>query len=216
MFPVRSTLIVLPVFALLGSAPLAGQMLHSGRHVLNTPAREVTPADVARGDSLRATVRAILERYPTPEDAERAGYRWFLRRPKEPRVYHYTNRQNAKQARTHFDARQPTALLYKKDASGTLRAVGVMYTAPPSATADELDARVPVSLGQWHQHVKLCLPRQGTNADEADMMGPNARFGPLGKIDTKEACEAAGGRFVPRMFGWMVHVELDHTEGHRH
>ncbi len=191
-------------------------MVHGGTHILNAPERTATDADAGRAEVLRATVKAILERYPTPQDAERDGYHWFLRRPKEPRVYHYTNRQNAKQARSDFDATRPTSLLFKKDATGTLRPIGVMYTAPPGTSTEELNARVPLSMGRWHQHVKLCLPKRGAKPDEADMMGPNARFGPLGKIDTKEACEAAGGVFVPRLFGWMVHVELDQSEGHRH
>jgi len=38
------------------------------------------------------------------------------------------------------------------------------------------------------------------------MFVPNARFGMLGSITTKAECDAAGGRFVPRLFGWMVHV----------
>ena len=32
-------------------------------------------------------------------------------------------------------------------------------------------------------------------------------FGPRSPIATAEACDAVGGRFVPRLFGWMVHVE---------
>jgi hypothetical protein len=28
----------------------------------------------------------------------------------------------------------------------------------------------------------------------------------LGSINTKEACNAAGGTFLPHVFGWMVHV----------
>ena len=32
------------------------------------------------------------------------------------------------------------------------------------------------------------------------------RFGPSGSIATEKVCEEAGGRFVPQMFGWMVHV----------
>jgi hypothetical protein len=32
------------------------------------------------------------------------------------------------------------------------------------------------------------------------------RFGLRGSISTQEACDAAGGRFRPVIFGWMVHV----------
>jgi len=31
-------------------------------------------------------------------------------------------------------------------------------------------------------------------------------FGPRSPIATPEACAAVGGRFFPRIFGWMVHV----------
>jgi hypothetical protein len=34
-------------------------------------------------------------------------------------------------------------------------------------------------------------------------------FGPESPIATREACAAVGGRFVPSIFGWMAHVELD-------
>ena len=40
----------------------------------------------------------------------------------------------------------------------------------------------------------------------ADRFGRNARFGFAGSIHTKDACNAAGGTFIPRVFGWMVHV----------
>jgi hypothetical protein len=38
------------------------------------------------------------------------------------------------------------------------------------------------------------------------MWQKNPKFGMAGSISTKEACDAAGGKFVPRVFGWMVHV----------
>jgi hypothetical protein len=31
-------------------------------------------------------------------------------------------------------------------------------------------------------------------------------FGFRGSIATEEACEQAGGRWFPQIFGWMVHV----------
>jgi hypothetical protein len=31
-------------------------------------------------------------------------------------------------------------------------------------------------------------------------------LGPDGSIATADACAAAGGRFFPQLFGWMVHV----------
>ncbi len=38
------------------------------------------------------------------------------------------------------------------------------------------------------------------------MLLPHARFGLNGSITTKERCEAAGGKFYPVVFNWMVHV----------
>jgi len=32
-------------------------------------------------------------------------------------------------------------------------------------------------------------------------------FGPLG-VATKEECSAANGRFIPQVFGWMVHANV--------
>jgi hypothetical protein len=28
----------------------------------------------------------------------------------------------------------------------------------------------------------------------------------MGSISTQEACEAVGGKFIPQVFGWMLHV----------
>ena len=33
-------------------------------------------------------------------------------------------------------------------------------------------------------------------------------FGPLSPIATREACEAVGGRFRPKVFGWIVHANV--------
>ena len=45
-------------------------------------------------------------------------------------------------------------------------------------------------------------------------------FGPKSPIATAEACEAVGGRFRPRLFGWMVHVMafagVDPWNAHHH
>ena len=39
---------------------------------------------------------------------------------------------------------------------------------------------------------------------KAAYFGPDAKFGLLGSIHTQEACDAAGGVFLPHVFGWMV------------
>jgi hypothetical protein len=78
-----------------------------------------------------------------------------------------------------------------------------MYTAPKKATEDELDRRIPLSIAQWHAHINMCIP---PTEKKKEMWGPNPRFGLAGTIATKEECQNAGGKFVPQIFGWMVHV----------
>jgi hypothetical protein len=78
-----------------------------------------------------------------------------------------------------------------------------MYTDRVDATEDELNDRIPLSIARWHQHVNFCKAPMG---QKAAYFGPDAKFGLLGSINTKEACEAAGGTFYPHIFGWMVHV----------
>jgi len=81
--------------------------------------------------------------------------------------------------------------------------VGVMYTARKTATEDELNERIPLSIAQWHAHVNLCMPP----ADKRqEVLQAHPKFGLRGSISTKEDCDAAGGRFMPQVFGWMVHV----------
>jgi hypothetical protein len=38
------------------------------------------------------------------------------------------------------------------------------------------------------------------------MLGKKPRFGLNGSISTQEACDQAGGTFMPHIFGWMVHM----------
>ena len=68
---------------------------------------------------------------------------------------------------------------------------------------DQLDKRIPLSVAQWHEHVNFCAPPQDT---KNELWGAHARFGLAGSITTKEECADAGGKFLPVIFGWMVHV----------
>jgi len=76
-----------------------------------------------------------------------------------------------------------------------------MFTAPKWASEADLDKRIPLSIAQWHAHVNICLP-QKQDMQSADWK----KFGPKGSILTEAECKQAGGRFVPQLFGWMVHV----------
>jgi hypothetical protein len=155
--------------------------------------------------------------------AEQDGYRMFAPKVKRQKVHHYSNRGNALKARWNFDITAPSALLYRPQPNGELRLIGAMYTAPPDLSLDDLNQRIPLSIGQWHQHTSICLPPGASLRGAGDEMGSfsrDPRFGPRGSIATEEECKAAGGQFKRRMFGWMVHVNLyeapDQVWEHKH
>jgi len=60
---------------------------------------------------------------------------------------------------------------------------------------------VPLSIATWHLHTNLCMPPRDERKT-ADY----TKFGLHGSITTQGACDAAGGKFRPVVFGWMVHV----------
>ncbi|HWA14961.1 MAG TPA: hypothetical protein VG817_00910 [Gemmatimonadales bacterium] len=181
-------------------------MAMSNPHLRMTELRPLAPGDQARADSIVAIARAAAGKYRDVALAEADGYRRFAPDIANQRVYHYTRLGAAVAARYRFDPAQPSSLLYRDDGQGDMRLVGVMYTAPPSATKAELDTRVPLSIGRWHMHTNICLPPAGTARDSLNTAG--ARFGFRGSLSTREACEAAGGRYHKELFGWMMHLNL--------
>jgi hypothetical protein len=163
-----------------------------------SPTRSVVPADVERADALVSTLRRVLEPYRDSARAERDQYRPFLPGLPLPQ-YHFTNWRYGLIGAFTFDPSKPTSLLYRRD-HGKYVLTGAMYTAAANASNEQLDARVPLSIARWHAHVNICLPpRDATRVDWT-------RLGFKGSITTEAACEAAGGRFHPQIFGWMVHV----------
>jgi hypothetical protein len=118
------------------------------------------------------------------------------------KMYHFTNYGYAMEAAFHFNPEHPTSLLYEKHGDD-YKLIGVMYTAPKRLTEDQLDERVPLSVAQWHEHVNFCRPPADRRAE---MLSPHPQFGLRGSITTQEACDAAGGTFMPVVFNWMVHV----------
>jgi hypothetical protein len=102
----------------------------------------------------------------------------------------------------HFDPDHPTSLLYEKHGED-YKLIGVMYTAPKNSTEDQLNARIPLSIAQWHAHINMCMPPDDR---KSELWGPHPKFGLAGSITTRQECEAEGGRFMPQIFGWMVHV----------
>jgi hypothetical protein len=170
-----------------------------GPHMYMTAPRPATPQDWAKADEIAQQLREAIEKYKDYHVALAEGFRIFM--PNLPqKEYHFTSYQNAFVESFTFDPARPTSLLYKKTKNG-YDLIGAMYTMPKRVTEDQLNARVPLSVAQWHLHVKLCMPPKQQRA-HADW----TRFGFQGSIASKEACSEAGGIYYPVIFGWMVHV----------
>jgi len=174
-------------------------------HMLMTPHRPLAPGDSARAAALVAHMRRALARFKSADTARAAGYEPFLPDVPQP-VYHFTNLFNALAERLRFDPARPTSLLYRREASGEYVLVGAMYDDAPDTPLDKLDARVPLSIAHWHRHVNWCLPPRGAPERWREIQDGHPVFGPHSPIASAEACAAAGGRFVPHLIGWMVHV----------
>ena len=174
-------------------------------HMRMAEPRTATKEDWARADGIVTTMRSSLAAYRDVGAAERDGYALFMPWLEDQVVYHYNNMTHAGAARTAFDAARPTSLLYKRDASGKKVLIGAMYTAPATSTPAELDARMPLGVAQWHQHVNFCAMRPAVAMDGLTR-NDSTTFAKWLSIETPEACAAAGGIFVPQLFGWMAHV----------
>jgi hypothetical protein len=168
-------------------------------HMKMTSMRPPDDRDVERAKEISRQLRDGIEKYKDYRVALNDGYKIFL--PNLPQLeYHFTNYWNGFLESFNFDPARPTSLLYKKTSAG-YELVGAMYTMPKRATEDQLNERVPLSVAMWHLHTNLCMPPKGQYRT-ADW----TKFGLKGSISTSDTCDAAGGRFQPSIFGWMVHV----------
>jgi hypothetical protein len=193
---------------LAGAVPADAPHDHGPRnpHLRMTATRPPTAADEARYAALEATLRRELARYRDVAVAVADGYESF-HPERRPRLVHYSKRSHALAAAFGFDPLEPTSLLYRRGPGDRMTLVGVMYTAPWWFDEDELDARVPLAVAPWHQHVDLCVPRSREDERWSERRNGRPVFGPGSPIATEAECVAVGGRFVERRFGWMVHVE---------
>jgi hypothetical protein len=203
-----------------GAAAMGGPIVQTP-HLKLTAMRAPNAADSARGAEVLRGMREGIEQYRDYRKAIEDGYRIFL--PNLPmKVYHFTNYRRAIWEGRSFDARKPSSLLYERRPDGGYTLVGAMYVARKDATPDELHARVPLSLAQWHAHVNICAPRPRDRERWRETVNGQMKFGPAGAISTKAECEREDARFIPQLFGWMVHVSLDegfeaqHAGGHKH
>jgi len=179
-----------------------GGMAHMSGHMYMTSFRAAKAGDQQKADAVVEAAKASMAPYQDYRKALADGYQIFLPDVPQPQ-YHFTKYEYGREAWSHFDPLKPTSLLYRKTADGGYKLIGAMYTDRVDAPEEELDSRIPLSIARWHQHINFCKAPAG---QRSAYFGPQAKFGLMGSITTKEACEAAGGEFHPHLFGWMVHV----------
>jgi hypothetical protein len=167
-----------------------------------TAIRPAGPEDARRAATVAERAEAAMAPYQDYRKALADGYEIFLPNVPQPQ-YHFTKYEYGREAREQFDPDKPTSLLYTKTTDGGYKLVGAMYTDRVDAPEAELDARIPLSIARWHQHINFC---KAPPDRKAEYFGADAKFGLRGSISTQEACAAVGGVFHPHLFGWMVHV----------
>ena len=174
---------------------------HMAAHMHMTELRKPQAGDAAKAQAVSEQARQALEHYRDYKVALDEGYKIFL--PNVPqKMYHFTKWEYAVGEAFRFDPTKPTSLLYEKQGSD-YKLIGAMYTAPVRFSEEQLNERIPLSIAQWHQHVNMCKAPRG---HEVEMFAKKPKFGLNGSISTEQECEAAGGTFMPHVFGWMVHV----------
>jgi hypothetical protein len=171
-------------------------------HMYVTALRPPQPDDEARARAVVAAVKAAIEKYKDYKKAVADGYVQGNPEVKQTQ-YHFNNQSNAHQADLAFDPTHPTSLLYISTPTQHFKLEGVMFTARPNATEDELNTRIPLSMAHWHRHINFC----GAPAEKVkEYLGDHPKFGMFGSIHTREACDAAHGTWLPYVFTWMIHV----------
>ena len=174
----------------------APAMTHT--HMTFTSDRPGTAADTGRALAVVQALKEAVSPYQTLDQAQAAGYR-ARRDPAtvmEGKLLHVGKRPKAAGEQADFDPKAPQALLYRRGSDGQMHLAGAMFVAPLSATTDDLDAMIPLSVAHWHQHTNVCV-----SADRKS-------HGRLRNASTAEACAAQGGRFRTQS-RYMVHVMID-------
>src|SRR5260370_37648178 len=110
-------------------------------HMRMTPERPATDEDRRRADEVADTLAAAIEKYKDYRAALADGFHIFAPNLPQP-MYHFTNYWNGYLEGFTFDPARPTSLLYKKTKDG-YELIGAMYTAPRTASLEELNERVP-------------------------------------------------------------------------
>jgi hypothetical protein len=171
-------------------------------HMYITPLRTKQPGDEEKVKALVAQIRAAIERYKDYHKALDDGYVIGNPNVNEPQ-FHFTKEANVQEAEHHFDPTKPSSLLYFQTPTQRYKLEGVMFTVPPTASEDELNGRIPLSIVRWHKHINFCA---APASKVKEYLGKHPKFGMFGSINTADACKAEGGTFYPVIFTWMIHV----------
>ena len=190
-----------------------GSMKHDGahdRHMRLTPRWEARSGDAAKLAKVRDSMAKAIARYADVGAARRAGYAPFGDPPgPNGDDVHFVNIGRSILENWRLEPTKPGALLYRKR-GGRYTLVGAMYVAPDDASLETLNERLPLSQTRWHLHTNICTPRPIWSRAGWARKHPSGKplFGPESPISTNKACQDAGGKFHPSIFGWMAHVHL--------
>ncbi len=198
--------------------PVPSMMM--GNHMQMSQKGKAEPGDEERAQHIIVAARGVLVRYADVNTALAGGYKPFHPTGRMGEEVHYTNYRNGRFAKQHVNYEQPTSILYKRMPEG-MKAMGVMYTAPQDATADELNTVVPLSIASWHRHVDFCGGPRSLSI--AEQFGPtravwNAReYSHRSGVQTGRRTMDSGGLWLDgsclsqregakRNMGWQGHA----------
>src|SRR5277367_3035801 len=108
-----------------------------GTHMQMSLQGDPAPGDAGRAMEILAAADKVLARYRDVKTALADGYKPFFPTGRMGEEIHYTNYRYRRKEQRHVDYSHPGSVLYKRTADG-LTAVGVMYTAPVDASAQQL------------------------------------------------------------------------------
>jgi hypothetical protein len=134
------------------------KMTAMAKHMAYSSSRPLTAADSVKAVHVINELRQAIAKYQDVSVAEADGYKMFAPQIKNQPQYHFTKKWNAIRNQLGFDPARPTSLLYKKDVQGQFHLIGAMYTASKRTSEEDLNERVPLSVGRWHRHVNWCIP----------------------------------------------------------
>ena len=167
-------------------------------HVEHTALRAENDADKARAAILLTDLQHALAKYQDYHVAQADGFEPFAPEIKVPVVFFAKNGSSLK-VPVAFNPSEPHWLLYQPTPSGGYKLIGATYVGEKDASEDQLNQHVPLSIARWSRDVNLCEPPRHADAKTTD-------WTKFDSIATKQACDAAGGRFVPVLSGWTVEV----------